>query len=115
MGLTVSDTAVTAASQFQADVSLRNNGGTSGTSESLTGSVFTTNHLNVAGTFEWQQDGTRILSANASRNLATPNALQWSNATETLTVGFDTSTYRINSSGTSQDNVEFFQTVRVVR
>ena len=83
--------------------------GASGVTESFSGSTHTTNHLNAAGTYEWQQDGTTIFTTDASRNLVTANSIVFPDATETLTVGNTAATkYTINSTSSgTPDQVTF--------
>jgi hypothetical protein len=77
--------------EFHADSSLRVSG-SGGVLESLSGSVFTTNHLNAAGTFEWRRDGSQIL-ASSGLDLTTANSYVFPNSTELLDIG--------NTSGTA--------------
>lgn len=90
---------------FHADDTLRI-GGASGVSESLSGSVYTSNHLNAAGTFEWQRNGSQIF-ATSGLNVTTANSYVFPNSTELLDIGNTSgTTYTVasTSSGTP-DNV----------
>ena len=90
---------------FHADTTLRVGGG-SGVSESVSGSVFTSNHLNAAGTFEWRRDGSEIFSTSGL-NVTTPNSYVFPNATELLDIGNSSgTTYTVSSTtsgGTADD------------
>ena len=84
-------------------------GGASGALESFSGSTHTTNHLNAAGTYEWQQAGTTIFTTDASRNLSTANSIVFPSGTEQLGVGNTAATkYTLasTSSGTP-DHITF--------
>ena len=90
---------------FHADDTLRIGGG-SGVSESLSGSVYTSNHLNAAGTFEWQRNGSQIF-ATSGLNVTTGNSYVFPNSTELLDIGNTSgTTYTVasTSSGTP-DNI----------
>jgi hypothetical protein len=94
---------------LHADATLRV-GGTGGVNYSLSGSIFTINHLNAAGTFEWQQNGNQIMETDASRNLTTSNLLTFSNSTETLTIGNLSATeyaFISSTTGVSEDDISF--------
>ena len=77
--------------ELHADSSLRV-GGAGGVQESLSGSVFTSNHLNAAGTFEWRRDGSQIV-ASSGLDLTTPNSYVFPVSTEIMDMG--------NTSGTT--------------
>ncbi len=95
---------------LHADTSVRV-GGVSGVNESLSGSVYTINNLNAGGTFEWQQNGSTIAATDPSMNLTmAANALEWSNATETMTIGNASATeYAVTTSttGATADDIAF--------
>jgi hypothetical protein len=94
---------------LHADSSLRV-AGAGGANFSLAGSVFTINHLNVAGTFEWQQDGTTIMSTSSAGDLTPSNLLTFSNATESLSVGNLSATqyaFISSTTGVAEDDISF--------
>lgn len=90
---------------LHADTTLRVGGG-SGVSESVSGSVFTSNHLNAAGTFEWRRDGSEIFSTSGL-NVTTPNSYVFPSATELMDIGNTSgTTYTVSSTtsgGTADD------------
>jgi len=90
---------------FHADDTLRI-GGASGVSESVSGSVFTTNHLNAAGTFEWQRNGSQVC-ATSGLNLTTTNSYVFPNSTELLDIGNTSgTTYTVSSTSSgTPDNI----------
>jgi len=84
-----------------ADLSLRV-GGTLGVTESQVGAVYTMNNPNATGTFQWQQNGTSIFETTTPLNLNMANrSVEWSSATETMTLGLVASnTYAFTSTTT---------------
>jgi len=90
---------------FHADDTLRISGA-GGVSESLSGSVYTSNHLNAAGTFEWQRNGSQIF-ATSGLNVTTANSYVFPSSTELMDIGNTSgTTYTVasTSSGTP-DNI----------